>query len=140
LNFFELFFELLGGGLEPNNQPGGPASFPPAGSLEATLAEQLRNRLEERRKSKDDDVTTASMTAAAQSLPVHPPPAPPTTTTSAASFVPEAMAADIQKAVKMANDNSKLIVQKITSLTLLPGRRWESNEMVPKIGFGRPSY
>ena len=46
------------------------------------LADQLRNRLEERRKSKDEEQV----------------------------FVPDAIAADIQKAVKMANDNSKLII------------------------------
>ena len=46
----------------------------------STLADQLRNHLEERRKSKDDND---------------------------AAFVPDAIAADIQKAVKMANDNSK---------------------------------
>ena len=46
----------------------------------STLADQLRNHLEERRKSKDDNDAT---------------------------FVPDAIAADIQKAVKMANDNSK---------------------------------
>ena len=45
-------------------------------------ADQLRNRLEERRKSKDEEQV----------------------------FVPDAIAADIQKAVKMANDNSKLIL------------------------------
>jgi len=43
----------------------------------STLADQLRNRLEERRKSKDEEQV----------------------------FVPDAIAADIQKAVKMANDN-----------------------------------
>ena len=46
----------------------------------STLADQLRNHLEERRKSKDDNDAT---------------------------FVPDAIAADIQKAVKMANDNSE---------------------------------
>lgn len=50
-----------------------------------TLADQLRTRLEERRKSKEEDQPQQQQSA----------------------FVPESIAADIQKAVKMANDTSK---------------------------------
>ncbi len=60
----------------------------PVGGVSGTLAEQLRSRLDERRKSKDDE----------------PIPVP-----DSAGFVPENLATDIQKAVKLANENSKLI-------------------------------
>lgn len=50
----------------------------------STLADQLRTRLEERRKSKEEDSVNSN-----------------------AAFVPESIAADIQKAVKMANETSK---------------------------------
>ena len=58
----------------------------------ATLADQLRNRLEERRKSKDEEQQ---------------------------NFVPDAIAADIQKAVKMANDNSKFYFLQLTCRKLM---------------------
>ena len=58
----------------------------------STLADQLRNHLEERRKSKDDNDAT---------------------------FVPDAIAADIQKAVKMANDNSEYSLIVIASSLVL---------------------
>ena len=87
------------------NSPGGPSPLSPTGASplsptgasplspmgNATLADQLRSRLEERRKSKEEDM-------AQQPLPGANPPA---------AFVPESIAADIQKAVKMANDTSE---------------------------------
>ena len=67
-----------------------------------TLADQLRSRLEERRKSKEEDEQPQQPQVQPQPMPLQQQPQQ-----QNAAFVPEAMAADIQKAVKMANETSK---------------------------------
>ena len=68
-------------------------------------ADQLRNRLEERRKSKDEEQV----------------------------FVPDAIAADIQKAVKMANDNSKLILLRYYDVLNPQKISWTPQKLVRNI-------
>ena len=68
-----------------------------------TLADQLRSRLEERRKSKEEDEQPQQPQV--QPLQHHQPLQQ--QPQQNAAFLPEAMAADIQKAVKMANETSK---------------------------------
>ena len=58
-----------------------PQNFPPS-STQNTLADQLRSRLEERRKSKEEETPNNA-------------------------FVPEFLTANVEKAVKVANDTSK---------------------------------
>ncbi len=61
----------------PLGSPGGPSS--PAGT---SLADQLKSRLEERRRSKEGESSTGAC-------------------------VPESIAADIEQAVKVANENGE---------------------------------
>ena len=68
-----------------------------------TLADQLRSRLEERRKSKEEDEQPQQPQVQPQPMPLQ----QQQPQQQNAAFVPEAMAADIQKAVKMANETSK---------------------------------
>ena len=68
-----------------------------------TLADQLRSRLEERRKSKEEDEQPQQPQVQPQPMPLQ----QQQSQQQNAAFVPEAMAADIQKAVKMANETSK---------------------------------
>ena len=70
-----------------------------------TLADQLRSRLEERRKSKEEDEQPQQPQVQPQPMPLQQQQQQPQQQNAA--FVPEAMAADIQKAVKMANETSK---------------------------------
>ena len=100
---------------------------PPSGPQQHsnTLADQLRSRLEERRKSKEEEEQPQQP----QVLQQPPQPLPqqqqqplqhhqqqpllqqqPQQPPQNAAFVPEAMAADIQKAVKMANETSKSMI------------------------------
>ena len=97
---------------------------PPSGPQQHsnTLADQLRSRLEERRKSKEEEEQPQQPQVQQQQQPPQPPQhqqqplqhhqvlQQPQQPPQNAAFVPEAMAADIQKAVKMANETSKSMI------------------------------
>merc|ERR1711953_1182211 len=77
-----------------------------------TLADQLRSRLEERRKSKEEEEQPQQPQV--QQQPQN------------AAFVPEAMAADIQKAVKMANET------KPTDTGIIPPQFRKAHQVSPQ--------
>ena len=95
---------------QPPQQPQQPLPQPQQPHSN-TLADQLRSRLEERRKSKEEDLEAERQPQVVALQPPQPLPQPQPQAmhnTQQAAFVPESMAADIQKAVKMANETSKL--------------------------------
>ena len=102
--------------MEAQSQAAAPSAnvdSPP--SANTTLADQLRSRLEERRKSKEEEqqvpqtaATSGPFMATSGSQPhMASVVASNSASTQSAAYVPESIAADIQKAVKMANDTSK---------------------------------
>lgn len=89
---------------------------PPSANTTTTLADQLRSRLEERRKSKEEEQQQQPQTASTSGPPFLATSSQPhmasvvaasnSASTQSAAYVPESIAADIQKAVKMANDTT----------------------------------
>ena len=62
-----------------------------------TLADQLKTRLEERRRSREGNDVTSPVSSTNQNQ-------------ASSSFVPESIAVDIQRAVQVANESSKLFL------------------------------